>query len=67
MIGWVLLAAFAGAFVGSLLADLLPVYVIEPLRNRAEHKRLLDRDTFREQWGGNPVTFFVRKDGFGRR
>jgi hypothetical protein len=58
--------AFVGAFVGSLLADLVPHYVIEPLRNRAAHKRLLDRATFKAQWGSNPAAFFIKRNGFWR-
>jgi len=64
---WLLVAtAFIGAFAGSLLADLLPQYVIEPLRNRSEHKRLMDRETFRQAWGSNPLAFFINHDGFNR-
>jgi len=63
---WTLVAAFIGAFIGSLLADLLPQYVIEPLRNRSEHKRLMDREAFRQAWGSNPLAFFINHDGFRR-
>ncbi len=64
---WALIvAAFIGAFAGSLLADLLPQYVIEPLRNRGEHKRLMDRAAFRQAWGSNPLAFFINHDGFSR-
>jgi len=63
---WILVAAFIGGFVGSLVADLLPRYVIEPLHNRREHKRLLDRGAFRQAWGGNPLAFFIKHDGFRR-
>ena len=66
MIGWVILAAFIGGFAGSLLADLIPPYVVEPLRVRARHKRIMEREAFVEDWGRNPVAFFVRKDGFNR-
>ena len=64
---WILIAtAFIGAFAGSLLADLLPQYIIEPLHNRREHRQLLDRETFQQQWGSNPLSFFVKHDGFNR-
>ena len=63
---WTLVAAFIGAFAGSLVADLLPRYVIEPLRNRHEHKRLLNHETFQQQWGSNPLSFFIKYDGFNR-
>jgi membrane protein DedA with SNARE-associated domain len=62
----VLIVAFLGAFAGSLLADLVPHYVIEPLRNRAQHKRLLDSETFRAQWGANAASFFIKYHGFER-
>ncbi len=63
---WTLVVAFIGASSGSLCAHLLPQYIIEPLRNRSEHKRLLDRETFRSQWGSNPLAFFIKHDGFNR-
>ena len=63
---WIIVAAFIGAFAGSLVADLLPQYIIEPLRNRSEHRRLMDREAFRQAWGGNPLSFFIRHDGFNR-
>jgi len=64
---WILIiGVFIGAFVGSLLADLLPQYIIEPLHNRREHKRLLNRETFQQQWGSNPLSFFIKHDGFNR-
>ncbi len=63
---WTLVVAFVGAFAGSLLANLLPQYVIEPLRNRSEHKRLLGRVAFRQAWGSNPLAFFINHKGFRR-
>jgi hypothetical protein len=64
--GLLLVLAFVGAFAGSLLADLVPDYVIRPLHNRARHRHLLDRATFKAQWGGNVLAFFVRHNGFTR-
>ncbi len=64
---WILIAAaFIGAFAGSLLADLLPQYIIEPLRNRSEHKRLMAKEAFKQAWGSNPLAFFIKYDGFRR-
>ena len=64
---WILIiGVFIGAFAGSLLADLLPQYVISPLRNRSEHKQLLDREIFQQQWGSNPLLFFIKHDGLNR-
>jgi hypothetical protein len=60
------LAAFVGGLLGATWGPLLMRYVIAPLANRAEHKRLLSRERFRQEWGRNPLAFFLRHGGAGR-
>jgi hypothetical protein len=61
-----LLAICAAAFGGAMLSQPFLEYVMRPLGNRREHKRLLDKQAFRAQWGRNPLSFFIRHGGFRR-
>lgn len=59
------LGAFAGTFFGAIAQSLF-LAAMGPMKNRREHKRLMDKQTFREQWGRNSVSFFLLHGGFGR-
>lgn len=62
----IIIAAFIGSMAGAALAPLVVEYVGKPLRNRAEHRQILDRERFEMEWGKSAWDFFRRKDGFGR-
>ena len=61
----VMLMAFLGALAGALLPALYRA-VANPLANRADHKRLMNKADFRSAWGRNPVAFFMTHNGFER-
>jgi len=62
----VLALAFVGAFLGSLVAHVLPD-ALQGLRERARLKQVLPPQTFREQWGRNVPAYFWKRHGPHRR
>lgn len=59
-------SSFLGGFLGVFACCWLKDAVMKPLKNRREHKRLLDKERFKNEWGGNWLAFFLKHDGFRR-
>ena len=62
----VLVAAFVGAFCGTLAARGLPD-IRRDLNERAKLKRVLPEQTFKDQWGRNVPAYLWKRHGLHRR
>jgi hypothetical protein len=61
----ILIAAFIGGFLGSLFVPLARA-MAAAIRNRQQHKRLMEQEPFRAAWGRNVMSFFLLHGGFNR-